>query len=290
MDEENWRKIRHLFEAEFGLTPRIWDVCRLLMEEGASRVDIAERLGVSKTSAKTYLQRLYAALAVHSDREALAKAWALVSERGLLSEQQQHLMIEKTVDILVGRGLLPPVTKPAVTSSRRYLRGAEEVYEVSTEICRLMTKGIKTVIYGRSAKAPSSWPQAVGQRLKETLDAGSPATYQCVIAFDFTAPPIGLKEGVDGRYAVYEQLGVRDQVSLYFMDDRHPPTGSDILIVDLNHVVVGVMTLPGSDILHDALYFEDARDAAVAFASWFDEVVLPASIPYEAWFKSHAAP
>lgn len=254
-----------------------------MMARATTAKELGRELRITTNTARTYLHRLYRDMEVHSRIGAVQKVWEVAHQEGVLSPADQRQLVDMRVATLVENGALPGTPgHPMVPAKeeKQYLSGSDVIYGVGARLCRAMERGIKTVVYGRSAKAPLWWAQAVAARLRETKLADRPARYECVLAIDLDRPPPRFNDGVEERFRLYEEYGVRDLVDLYILDWKNPPAGSDVLIVDERHVLIGVMTLPGVLSLHDSLFFEDRPAVGEAFARWFDEAIVPPAAPY----------
>jgi hypothetical protein len=164
------------------------------------------------------------------------------------------------------------------------LIGTDEIYRTATRLCSTTNKHIRTIIIGRSAKAPREWPIAVANRLREMRRLGTDMKFDAIIAVDFDNLPPDFIEGIDTRFSIYERNGVKDLVSLYLMDLR-PTIGFDVVIFDRNHVNISFSQLAGVNRLQRALHFENQPEIASEFADWFDQIALRSAIPYEDWVR-----
>lgn len=169
--------------------------------------------------------------------------------------------------------------------SGQHLRGSEEIYDSAIRYVSTANNRIRTIVFGRSSKAPQKWAEAVARRLKEMKLAGTPIKFEVVIAVDFQQLPSDFQEGIDTRFKIYERHGVKELVSLYLLDIK-PAIGFDILIIDREHVILSLTTLAGITVLQSAVAFENQPKFTSEFVDWFDQFILRSALPYETWTKT----
>lgn len=176
--------------------------------------------------------------------------------------------------------------KMLMTRSRggQQLKGTEEIYRSLTRLIFTARGRIRSFVLGSSTKTPNDWPESVANRLREMKKTGVSVKYEAVIAVDFDKLPSDFQYGIDSRFEIYERNNVKELVSLHLLDLK-PPFGLDILIIDRDHVVIAFSHFAGVDRLLTAVLFENQPEIAEEFASWFDQIALRSSMPYEVWIQ-----
>jgi hypothetical protein len=165
----------------------------------------------------------------------------------------------------------------------RMLLGVPEIYSTAIGPVSCATRAIRTVIYGKSAKAPLYFPKAVARRLQESKRAGRPVSFIVIFAIDLASPPPDFFNGVEDRFnSHYAKLGVGEQVQLRVMNSPEE-IGFDTLLIDDDYAFVSFPSIHEAVDVQNSIYFERQRSVARELVNWFDQRLKPKSMDYWDW-------
>lgn len=154
----------------------------------------------------------------------------------------------------------------------RYYEGHNESYTAAIELIASAQKHVRALIIGRTA--PEKWRAAISDRLRESKD-NKPIKFQPTVAFsNINAPFI---EQLEKHLETYRNKGVEHLITIRVLD-LNRPLGFDMLIVDHQHVFLGVPSVADDQFLSRALVFEGQTRLASELADWYDQIIVPSSL------------
>ena len=167
----------------------------------------------------------------------------------------------------------------------RLLRGIPEIYAAALRPVSGATRTIRSVVYGKSAKAPPEFGKAVGRRLQESKRVGNPISFVVIFAINLHKPPPHFKEGVEGRFeSIYKKLGVESQVQLRVMHSSEE-IGFDALLVDEDTTFISFPAIHEAVDVQTSIAFESQSSVTRELVTWFDQRLKPASMDYWEWAR-----
>lgn len=170
----------------------------------------------------------------------------------------------------------------------RLLRGMPEIYSAAIQPVSQARRSLRTIIYGKSPKAPPEFGEAVARRLKETKDSGNPIYFEVIFAVCFEQLPKDFRDGVESRFKVFTKRAVSDQVRLRVLNcnDR---VGFDVLIIDEEHLFLSFPVIQAGANVQTSIFFENQPHLCRDLVSWFDQRLKNSSEDYWAWSKTNSA-
>jgi len=162
-----------------------------------------------------------------------------------------------------------------------YLKSSAEVYAAGTRLTANMERKLRTIVYGRGAKGTRQWAEAAARRLRHLKDMGGSPEFHVVIAVDLQNVPASFQGEIDQRLDMFVRQKVGDRVSLHLLDVK-PVIGNDVYIIDKAHVFINPVPFPDVD-TQRAIVFENQPVVAEDYAEWFDNSILPKTMPYSVW-------
>jgi hypothetical protein len=166
----------------------------------------------------------------------------------------------------------------------RYYEGHDESYNAAIELCATAQKHVRTLIIGRTA--PEKWASAVSERLRESKDAQKPIKFQVTVAFNFNGIDHSFIEAFERRLEIYRKKGVEHLMTLRLLD-LNRPLGFDLLIIDRQHVFLGVPSVADEQFLTRAIVFEYQDKLANELVDWYDQVLVRSAVTVDEFKAPH---
>jgi len=159
-----------------------------------------------------------------------------------------------------------------------YYEGHNDTYSAAIRLCATAQKHVRTLIIGRTA--PEQWRTALSERLRESKEAKKPIKFQVVVALSLKDIPPNFVEEFEQRLDTYREKGVEHLMTRRILD-LNPPLGFDLLIVDDQHVFIGIPSVADEQMLSRALVFENQNKLASELVDWYDQVLVRSTVTYE---------
>jgi hypothetical protein len=159
-----------------------------------------------------------------------------------------------------------------------YYEGHDETYRAAIRLCAMAQKHIRTLIIGRTA--PEQWRAALTERLRESKEANKPIKFQVVVALSLKKIQPNFVEEFEQRLEKYREKGVEHLTTRRILD-LNPPVGFDLLIVDDQHVFMGIPSVADEQLLSRALVFENQNKLASELVDWYDQVLVRSTVTFE---------
>jgi len=159
-----------------------------------------------------------------------------------------------------------------------YYEGHDDTYGAAIRLCATAQKHVRTLIIGRAA--PEQWRTALSERLRESKEANKPIKFQVVVALSFKKMQPNFVEEIEQRLETYREKGVEHLVTRRILD-LNPPLGFDLLIVDDQHVFIGIPSVADEQVLSRALIFENQNKLATELVDWYDHVLVRSTVTFD---------
>ena len=158
-----------------------------------------------------------------------------------------------------------------------YYEGHDDVYRAAIRLCTTAQKHVRTLIIGRTA--PEQWRTALSERMRESKEANKPIKFQVVVALSLEKIQPDFVEEVKQRLEKYREKGVEHLMTLRIFDSN-PPLGFDLLIIDDQHVFIGIPSVADEQVLSRALVFENQNKLASELVDWYDQVLVRSTVTF----------
>jgi len=169
----------------------------------------------------------------------------------------------------------------------KYLKGAEKIYNSALRLYESVEKQIRVLQIASGPQPPPEYAEAAARIMQAKMQDGIVIKFDAVLVLNLEKLPPDFKERNNVRFGIYEKYGVRDWISLFLLDQKHP-LGFTIFIVDRKHAHISFTTLAGVKQLESAVEFENQPLIASDLADWYDQIVLRSAISYEDWLQQHS--
>ena len=160
----------------------------------------------------------------------------------------------------------------------RYSEGHDESYTAAIELCATAQQHIRTLIIGRTA--PENWAEAVSERLRKSKEVNKPVKFQVTVALDVNRIDQPFIEALERRLEIYKRKGVDRLMTLRILN-LNRPLGFDMLIIDRQHVFLGVPSVADEQFLRRAIVFEHQEKLANELVDWYDQMVVQSALTFD---------
>lgn len=165
----------------------------------------------------------------------------------------------------------------------RYYEGHNEVYDIAIDLCATAQKHVRTLIIGRTA--PEEWTRAISSKLRESKEVNKPIKFQATVAVNLSSINVKFIEVLEERLKIYRKDGV-DHLANIRVLSLNLTLGFDLLIVDHEHVFIGIPSPADEQFLSRAIVFENQSKLASELIDWYDQVVIRSAITLDELKKS----
>jgi hypothetical protein len=159
----------------------------------------------------------------------------------------------------------------------RYYEGHDESYKAAIELCATAEKHVRTLIIGRTA--PEQWAMAVSDRLQQTKNLNKPVKFQATLAYNFNNINPPFIQAMKRRLEIYSEKGVDHLMTLRFLDVNRP-LGFDLLIIDHQHLFIGVPSVADEKFLTRAIVFNHQERLVDELVDWYDQVLVRGALTF----------
>lgn len=158
-----------------------------------------------------------------------------------------------------------------------YHEGHDDTYRAAIRLLATARKHVRTLIIDRTA--PEQWREALSERLRESKEANKPIKFQVVVALSLKKIPSNFVEEFEQRVEIYREKGVEQLMTRRILD-LNPPLGFDLLIIDDQHVFIGIPSVADEQVLSRALVFENQNKLASELVDWYDHMLVRSTVTF----------
>ncbi len=199
---------------------------------------------------------------------------------GVGLEQSFHFVTDRQDDRLNDLELL---VKESI--GVRYLKTTDEIESTGLRLIGAADRQYRTIVYGKGPKGSPRFIEGLARKFRQLKRMGKGPEVKAVIAVDLQNIPTSFQAEVDKRYAMYKKHGIEDVLSISLLDIKHV-IGCDIQIIDKKHMVLTHTPFPSHD-MQRSILFENQPIIVADYVEWFDNHILPKTIPYSTWKSQH---